>query len=293
MILREDKKFWFLLDLSGAVTLMRRDDFAYVWIPRGDEARSLTDEIKAAHAADPSGAAVLAIYGRFHDRFQPLEPSTFLPSEIFFRGGGDRFAADEVTEVRVYPRGSGDFAISIAGPRSWIEATTASSPDEAHRLGVALSTRFKAELIDLNAMYHSPWVEQVMAGQTYKGFSSWLHDELGGMSQAEPGDFSYQGWIMWDSEADRPWWAPMGEVDPVLDLNAYPTAAACRASDPELEDQEFAQPTRIRIARATGAIQVIYDNGAISQELSRQKYYDSFGMKFPSGPEVADETPSP
>lgn len=296
MILREDKKFWLMLDLSGAVTLMRRDDFARLLLPRGVEAKALIDAVKAAHATDPTGEAVLAIYDHYLDRLQPLDPSGFLPTEIFFRGGGARFSTDEIREIRVYPRGSGDFAISMAGPASWVEATTAQTMDEAHRIGVALSTRFKAEFIDLAAMYHSPWVEQVIDGKTHKGFAYWLNDEQGGPTEAPVADFCYQGFMMWDGESDRPWWAPLGEVDPLMDVLVYPTRVQCRESDPELEGEDFAQPTRIRIARATGAIQVIGDDGEIFRELSRADYYNAFGMTMPAvlmPPASSADTPTP
>lgn len=294
MILREDKKFWLMLDISGAVTLMRRDDFAYVWLPRGEEAKALTDKIKAAQAADPSGEAVLAIYETFKDRFQPLEATGFLPAEIFFRREGERFAAEDVSVIQVYPRASGDFAISLNGPRNWVEATTAESMDEAHRLGVALATRFKAELVDLAAMYHSPWVEQVLAGSTYSSFSNWLQGEIGPNSYAHTADFVYQGWMMFDGEADRPWWAPHGHLDPVSDLNLCSTRGQCLAEDDDLAGEDFAHPTRIRVLRGSGAIQVLdEETRQVFREISRQEYYDSFGMKLPGAPEAADEGPSP
>lgn len=287
MILVSNKKYWLCLDMSGAVTLMRRDDFAAVFMPPGEEAKEFVQSIKLAQAGDPSGDSVMALYYAMDDRMAEIDPSGFLPLEIFFSGAGERFTADEVTGVKVIPTTGAHFDIVLQGPEGYTTATTAETVSEARRLGQVMAQRFKTELVDLASIHQSGWMKDILAGETISGFGQWLTERIGNLHEAEAGEFLYEGWMAWDAASDRPWWAPMGVADPVDDLNVYPSKAQCLEDDIDIfadEENDTANAILVRVLRGTGAIQVLdLETKGVFRELSRKDYYREFGMQLPEG----------
>jgi hypothetical protein len=293
MIIWTGDHHWVLQGMNGSVQIMRRSDFATCRFERGEESAHFGMRLEAL-IRDFSSRQIDEVLSREYN-FAPIDPHGFLPLEVFFRYGGEKLTAESgVNEIRALPKSNGRFGLDIQLPRGFAEITDFENIEECRAAGLVLAERLGCDLVDFATRYHSAWVEKVADGHTALAFAEWLRSEIGDPLEAVPDDLIYEGWTVWGDRV--PYWAPQGVPDPVQDLAVYPTQGqAMKDNEQELlDDEDGAAVTRVAIRRDGTILCVDPASKRVFEELSRERYYNEFGMELPASRTApAEDGPEP